>query len=164
MNNKKINNNNTLKILVANGVNLDLLGSREPDLYGNENLSDLEKQLQTFLVDQQRYFNLQCELNFFQTNHEVHFLEEVSKGWDGALINPGAWTHTSLALADRLAGINLPFVEVHISNLSRREPFRMHSYCSPHAIGIISGFGLSSYKIGLVGILDYLHKKGTSTS
>ena len=95
-------------------------------------------------------------LHFYQSNSEADFLNEISKKWDGALINPGAWTHTSLALGDRLAALQLPFVEVHISNLSQREDFRKHSYLSPHAVGVVYGFGLGSYGAALIGLLNHL--------
>ena len=146
-----------VKILVANGVNLDLLGQREPEIYGREGLKTLEKRMKQTLESLKTippYKNV--NLTFFQTNSEIEFLEEISKKWDGALINPGAWTHTSLALADRLAALSLPFVEVHISNLSKRESFRKNSYTAPHAVGVVYGFGLDSYVAALAGLLNAL--------
>ena len=137
------------RILIASGVNLDLLGMREPHLYGSQTLADMEALLQS-------EFGEIAELNFFQTNAEAEYLAALSQGWDGAVINPGAWTHTSLALADRLAGLKLPFVEVHLSNTAAREAIRHHSYTAPLAAGVVQGFGINSYALGLSGLLCYL--------
>lgn len=143
----------TLRILVAHGVNLDLLGKREPHIYGCEGLADIETLLRKVSPVLAQSMGLQPpELFFFQTNHEGLFLDKLSESWDGALINAGAWTHTSLALADRLVGLGLPFAEVHLSNLAKREPFRQHSYAAPHAQGVSFGFGLGSYVSGLSGL------------
>ena len=143
------------KILIANGVNLDLLGQREPSLYGRHDLAFLETSLRTFEEEQEGRFSL----SFYQSNVEAAFLEKISEGWDGIILNPGAWTHTSLALGDRLVGLGMPFVEVHISNLATRESFRQHSYCAPHAWGIVSGFGIIGYRIALEGLLLKLETK-----
>ena len=149
-----------LKILVAHGVNLDLLGLREPQIYGKHTLADIESRLRTVSPEFAKAFQLpSVQLHFFQSNHEGLFLDELSKKWDGALINAGAWTHTSLALADRLVALALPFVEVHISNLSKREDFRQHSYAAPHAIGVCYGFGMDSYTAALSGLYAFLQKK-----
>ncbi len=143
----------SLRILVAHGVNLDLLGRREPHIYGSEGLDDIELLLRKSSPALATLLGLAPpELSFFQSNHEGVFLDKLSEGWDGALINAGAWTHTSLALADRLAGLGLPFVEVHLSNLSKREEFRHFSYAAPHAKGVCYGFGLGSYLSGLSGL------------
>lgn len=139
----------TRNILIANGVNLDLLGRREPTIYGKQDLEALEILLRQYEKDQSG----RVSLSFFQSNEEAAFLAKLSEGWDGIVLNPGAWTHTSLALADRLAGLAVPFVEVHISNLSSREPFRQHSYCAPYACGIVSGFGFIGYRVALEGLL-----------
>ena len=99
------------KILIANGVNLDLLGVREPHLYGHQRLQDIETMIRQQSPGMAALFGLDTpELHFFQSNHEGSFLDCLSQGWSGALLNPGAWTHTSLALADRLAALQLPFV------------------------------------------------------
>jgi 3-dehydroquinate dehydratase-2 len=146
-------------ILIAQGVNLDLLGTREPEIYGSDTLATIEAMVRQASPDIARLFGWSApELCFFQSNHESLFLEKLSEGWSGALINPGAWTHTSLALADRLAALRLPFVEVHLSNLSRRESFRQHSYASPHALGVCYGFGATSYLSALTGLYAYLAK------
>ncbi len=143
----------SLRILVAHGVNLDLLGKREPQIYGSEGLVDIEALLRKSSPSLAALVGLEPpELSFFQSNHEGVFLDKLSEAWDGALINAGAWTHTSLALADRLAGLALPFVEVHLSNLARREEFRHFSYSAPHAKGVCYGFGLGSYISGLAGL------------
>lgn len=147
------------RILIANGVNLDLLGVREPEVYGHSNLAKIEQDLRVASPTLSLMAGiLEPELVFFQSNNEALFLEELSRGWDGAVINPGAWTHTSLALADRLLGLKLPFVEVHLSNLAKREAFRQHSYCSAYAIGVCSGFGPVSYLTGLLGLYAHLAK------
>ncbi|NRA64644.1 MAG: 3-dehydroquinate dehydratase [Pseudobacteriovorax sp.] len=149
-------NHKKLKILIANGVNLDILGSRQPEIYGFQQLKDLENGLSERRLELQKFFGCELEFEFFQSNHEGAFLDELSKPWDGAVINPAAWTHTSLALADRLAGIDLKFVEVHISNISRREEIRQKSLTAKHAIGVVYGFGIPSYITGLFGLLESL--------
>lgn len=147
------------RILIANGVNLDLLGQREPEVYGLTTLASLEDELRKINPVLAKSFGLEAaELIFYQSNHEGQFLEKLSEGWDGAVINPGAWTHTSLALADRLAGLKLPFAEVHLSNIAKREAFRQHSYAAPHAVGVCFGFGSASYSAGLTGLYAWLAK------
>ena len=148
----------TYKILVASGVNLDLLGSRQPEIYGMETLKDLEDSLNSLLPSLETLFDTNIKLITKQTNSECYFLELVSECWDGIVVNAGAWTHTSLALSDRLAALDVPFVEVHISNLANREEFRKKSYLAPYAIGIAYGFGLDSYHTGLFGLLRFLKK------
>lgn len=148
-----------LQILIANGVNLDLLGQREPHIYGSQSLGDLERLLRAEVKNYAAALQMECpQLIFFQSNAEHVFLEELTKKWDGALINPGAWTHTSLALADRLGGLKLPFVEVHISNIYAREPIRQTSLTAPKAIGVVTGFGLQSYELGLRALLSHLNR------
>lgn len=146
---KKRAQTSDLRILVANGVNLDLLGQREPGVYGKGTLADLEAHVRALAPEG-------VALTFFQTNDEALFLAKISDGWDGAVINPGAWTHTSLALADRLKGLALPFVEVHLSNTMAREEFRHRSYSAPHAAGIVIGLGFDSYVAGLTGLVAKL--------
>lgn len=150
---------NDLNILVAHGVNLDLLGRREPHIYGKHTLADIESRLQALSPGLAQIFQMpKVQLHFFQSNHEGLFFDEIAKPWAGALINAGAWTHTSLALADRLVALDLPFVEVHISNLSKREGFRQHSYAAPHALGVCYGFGIDSYIAALTGLYAFLQK------
>jgi len=141
------------KILVANGVNLDLLGTRPQQFYGERSLKDLETFLSQAVTQS---FASQVELSFFQSNDEARYLEFLGQNWDGALLNPGAWTHTSLALADRLEALQLPFVEVHLSHLAKRESWRQASYSSKHSIGVVYGFGFDSYLLGLHGIVRHL--------
>jgi 3-dehydroquinate dehydratase-2 len=149
-----------LKILVANGVNLDLLGRREPLIYGTHTLADVETNLLRLAPRMQELFELpSLKLSFFQSNHEGLFLDELDKGWSAAIINAGAWTHTSLALADRLAALSLPFIEVHISNLAKRETFRHRSFTAPYAQGICYGFGVDSYTAALAGLCSLLQRK-----
>lgn len=147
-----------LKILVANGVNLDLLGQRQVSIYGTESLKDIEKKLMVATSKDMAHLfpQVKVELEFFQSNHEGAFLDKLSKKYDGFLMNPGAWTHTSIALADRLAGLETPFVEVHLSNLARREDFRQRSFTAPHASGIVQGFGGDSYYLGLLALVRRL--------
>ena len=144
------------KILIASGVNLDLLGRRQPDIYGNHTLMDMQK-----LVKSQwkkEFLKAPFELVFFQTNDELKFLKEISKNYVGAVINAGAWTHTSLAIADRLLGLQLPFVEAHVSQVSRREDFRKHSFLKPHALGVVEGQGIRSYWLALELLMRHFAK------
>ena len=144
----------TPTILIANGVNLDLLGRREPALYGSQTLADLEKLLRQKGESLAKVMGFKgLDLTFYQTNHEADFLGQISKPFDGAVINPGAWTHTSLALGDRLKALGLLFVEVHISHVSQREKFRQHSYISSSAQGVVSGLGFEGYLAALVALL-----------
>jgi 3-dehydroquinate dehydratase-2 len=156
----------SLHILVANGVNLDLLGRREPEIYGHDNLKTLENLLRKNLrqATLEAVFTARVKLSFFQTNDEAQFLKEISKPYDGALINAGAWTHTSLAIADRLVGLGLPFVEVHISDTSRREDFRHHSFMAQHAIKVVSGQGIHGYWAAMLLLMGWLEVTGSSQS
>ena len=137
-------------ILIANGVNLDLLGTREPEIYGTQTLADLEKKLRK---------NQGCTLEFFQTNSEESFLSKITGPWDAVIINPGAWTHTSLALSDRIKGLPFPFVEVHLSHLFTREAIRQVSLTAGSCIGFICGFGLDGYAAALELLVSHLIKK-----
>ena len=144
-------------ILIANGVNLDLLGTREPHIYGHETLKDLEDQITSESEKICQALGLGgCQLEFIQTNHEGQFLDALKPSYDGIIINPGAWTHTSLALGDRLKGLGRPYVEVHLSRVSSRESFRKISYISDGALGVISGFGFHSYHSALYVLLKNL--------
>jgi 3-dehydroquinate dehydratase-2 len=156
---KKKNRQNH-KILIASGVNLDLLGQRQQGIYGAETLDDMKDLLAS-------KFKQWCKKNdckeykliFFQTNDEAKFLSKISAGFAGAVINAGAWTHTSLALADRLVGLRLPYVEIHVSKMSTRESFRQHSYLSPHALRSVDGLGISGYWVALEILLNHLEPK-----
>lgn len=142
-----------LKILVLHGPNLNLLGRREPEVYGSTTLDDINQSLE--LLGQ----SLQVQVSAFQSNHEGDLVDKIHQAWgqqDGILINPGAYTHTSVAIRDAIAGVALPTVEVHLSNVYKREAFRHHSYIAPVAIGQISGFGAESYRLGLQALVGHL--------
>ena len=142
------------KILLLNGPNLNLLGSREPQVYGSDTLADVERTL-TALADA-RGATLTC----LQSNHEGVLIDRIHAArLDGTaciVINPGGLTHTSVALRDALAGVAIAFIEVHVSNVHRREAFRHHSYLSEIAAGVIVGFGVAGYAMALNAALDRL--------
>jgi len=135
------------KILVLHGPNLNLLGTREPDIYGSATLADIDQQL----AGQARAGG--HELATLQSNAEHELIERIhtarTDGTAFIVINPGAFTHTSVALRDALAGVAIPFIELHLSNVHAREPFRRHSYLADIAIGVICGFGKDSYRLAL---------------
>lgn len=142
-----------LRILVLHGPNLNLLGSREPDVYGALTLHEIDARLQAAAT--QRGVMLEC----YQSNHEGALVDRIQGGASsvaGILINPAALTHTSVALRDALLAVKLPVVEVHLSNIYRREAFRQHSYISDIALGVVSGFGAQSYLLGLDALLTHL--------
>lgn len=144
------------KILVINGPNLNLLGDRETKIYGSFTLEDINQELS------KRAKKLGVEVGFFQSNNEgemVETIQKAKKNYTGILINPAAYTHTSIAISDALRAIGLPTVEVHLSNIYQRESFRHHSYIAPVAIGQIAGFGAESYFLGLQALVSYLGKK-----
>ena len=144
-----------MDILLINGPNLNLLGSREPEIYGNQTLDQIEKEL--IQIAKQNRFTLEC----YQSNHEGKIVDKIQASIgniDGILINAGALTHTSIALRDALVGSNIPFIELHISNIFNRERFRKESFLTDKAIGIISGFGTYSYFLSLEAIINYLKK------
>lgn len=140
------------QILVLNGPNLNLLGSREPGHYGTETLASIESRLRSMAGGHQ--------IEFFQSNSESALLERIHQaGADGVafiLFNPAALTHTSIALRDALLGVSIPFIEVHISNVYAREPFRHRSYLSDVAVGVISGLGPLGYELALTAALRRL--------
>ncbi|MBU6229489.1 MAG: type II 3-dehydroquinate dehydratase [Cyanobacteria bacterium REEB459] len=149
------------RLQVIHGPNLNLLGLREPHLYGTQTLADINAALLHTATA------LGVSVDFFQSNSEgalVDCIQSTLNQKHGILINPGAYTHTSVALADAIAAVALPVVEVHLSNLYKRESFRHHSYIAPLAIGQISGFGADSYDLGLRALVQYLKKKSGSAS
>ncbi len=142
-----------MKILFLNGPNLNLLGSREPDKYGSQTLSDIEKQTK---IEAEK---LNTEIIFYQSNIEgelVNKIQESKGNFDGIVINPAAYTHTSVAIRDAILAVEIPTVEIHLSNIHKREEFRKNSLTAPACIGQITGFGAESYKLGLIAITDYL--------
>ena len=140
-------NENIKRIVIINGPNLDRLGLREPEIYGDETLTDLEN----LLTEEAE--SLGVEVQFYQSNHEGFIIDEIGEYADaevfGLIINPGALTHTSLALRDAISGSDLPVIEVHISNIYRREEIRKHSITAPACIGVISGLGFGGYVAAL---------------
>lgn len=139
------------KILIINGPNLNLLGKREPSLYGKQDFESFFNELKTEFCE--------MELSYFQSNVEgeiINKLHEVGFSYDGIILNAGAYTHTSIAIADAVRGISTPVVEVHISNVFAREEYRHHSYLSEVCKGVIVGFGLQSYKLALSSYLDFV--------
>lgn len=143
-------------VLLLNGPNLNLLGTREPTVYGHQTLNDIIAQLTQSASD------LGHSLSHTQSNHEGVLIDRIHQtltdNTDFILINPGAFTHTSIAIRDALAGIQIPFIEVHLSNIHAREEFRHHSYLASLAVGVIAGFGLNSYMLALSAANDYLKK------
>lgn len=145
-----------MRILVLHGPNLNLLGSREPGLYGSFSLEQINVELR------RRADGYGAALSCVQSNHEGVLVDQIqlARGeFDGILINAGAYTHTSIALRDALLAVALPYVELHLSNVHAREPFRHNSYLADKAIGVISGFGASSYFLALDGMVAHLNAK-----
>ncbi len=144
-----------MKILFLNGPNLNMLGTREPDKYGTNTLKDIEN----FTRIEAEKLNI--EITFFQSNIEGELVTKIqeAKGiYDGIVLNPAAYTHTSVAIRDAILAVNMPVVEIHLSNIHTREDFRKISLTAPACIGQITGFGIGSYKLGLLAIYDYLNK------
>lgn len=143
------------RVLVLHGPNLNLLGTREPDIYGRTTLEEIEAELAALAKSDG------AEVQCFQSNHEGALIDRIheAQSWaDGILINPGALTHTSVALRDALAAVGLPVVEVHLSNVAAREEFRQRSLITPVAVGVVSGFGPASYRLGLEALLGVLSR------
>jgi len=144
------------KILVLHGPNLNLLGSRENDIYGELTLEEINKRIKKFAGGK----GFIVEIH--QSNHEgdlVTKIQEAKEKFNAIVINPAAYTHTSIAIRDALAAVNIPIVEVHLSNIYRREEFRQKSLTAPIATGVISGFGANSYLLGLQAVLEKISKK-----
>ena len=146
-----------MRIAVLNGPNLNLLGTREPHLYGTRTLSDIERDVRAVAVE------LDVELTFAQFNGEGELIEAIHGlrgAVDGVVINAGAYSHTSLAIRDALTGVSLPYIEVHLTNVYAREPERRHSMLAPGARAVLCGFGAYGYELGLRGLVASLAPRG----
>lgn len=142
-----------MKILVLHGPNLNMLGVREPEVYGTDTLDDINRSLQSAAADRG------VELRILQSNHEGVLVDEIQQALgrtDGILINPGAYTHTSIALRDAIVAVGLPVVEVHMSDIHAREQFRHHSYIEPVALRQICGHGSNSYLLGFEALVNHV--------
>ena len=147
-----------LSILILHGPNLNLLGLREPEIYGSTTLLQINETLRSNAE------RLQAKVICLQSNHEgvlVDAIHDAREKHQGIVINAGAYTHTSVAIRDALVGVQIPTVEVHLSNIYTREEFRHHSYIAPVAIGQISGFGADSYCLGLQALVNYLNRRSS---
>ncbi len=144
-----------MKILVVNGPNLNLLGTREPEVYGTLTLEKINEELLKYAKE------LGAEIEFFQSNVEgeiVNAIQAARQNCAGIVINPAAYTHTSVAIRDAISAVALPAVEIHISNVYAREEFRKDSLIAPVCIGQIAGFGLDSYKLAMLALVKFLNK------
>ena len=144
-----------MKILVINGPNLNMLGVREPEIYGSMTLDDIQEELKNYA----KSLDQSIELEFFQSNFEgeiVDKIQNVLNNFDGIIINPAAYTHTSVAIADAIASVDIKTVEVHLSNIYSREEFRHNSYIAPKCLGQVVGFSKDSYKMALLGLYGAL--------
>ena len=146
-----------MHLLLLNGPNLNLLGQREPGIYGSGTLASIEDGLR------QEATAAGAELDCFQSNFEGALVDRIHRAMgtsQGILINAGAYTHTSIALRDALLGVAIPYVELHLSNTHARESFRHHSYLADRAVGVVSGFGALSYSLALQGLIHHLQQNG----
>ena len=144
-----------MKILILNGPNINLLGKREPEIYGNRGFADYFDELKNMFPE--------VEFDYYQSNVEgemINKIHEVGFSWDGIVLNAGAYTHTSIALQDAIKAVVTPVVEVHISNVHKREEFRHKSMISCACLGVICGFGLDSYRLGVEALKRYNEQAG----
>lgn len=156
-----LNQPSDFSVLVLHGPNLNLLGKREPGIYGSLTLLEINQQIEAAAQA------LQARVHAVQSNHEgvlVDAIHDAPEQYQGIIINAGAYTHTSVALRDAISGVNLPTVEVHLSNIYRREDFRHHSFIAPVAIGQISGFGAQSYILGLQALVNHLKQSSSANA
>lgn len=144
-----------MKILVINGPNINMLGTREPEIYGSTTMQDINNEL----VEYSKQFG-EIDFEFFQSNHEGEIVDKIqaSKDFDGLIVNPAAYTHTSVAIADAIKAINIKAIEVHLSNPHTREDYRKISYTASACIGVIAGFGKESYKLALTGLINKINE------
>jgi 3-dehydroquinate dehydratase-2 len=148
-----------MKILVINGPNLNLLGKREPGVYGSETLAGINRLVADAALEHS------ATVDFYQSNSEGGLVDAIQGAvglYDGIIINPAAYTHTSVAIRDAISAVSIPTVEVHLSNVYSREEFRHKSFIAPVAIGQIAGFGSAGYKLALEGLVGYLRKSAES--
>ncbi len=146
-----------MKILVMNGINLGMLGKREPGKYGKASLADISNGLKEWAKTQN-----DLELDFFSSNYEGEFVEKLYAAvgdYDGIVMNAGAWSHYSIGVRDAIAGSAMPVVEVHITNIYSREEFRHTQVLAPVCVGMITGLGADVYRLGIEGLISYLNKK-----
>lgn len=146
-----------MKILILNGANLNLLGLREPEIYGHNTLSDIEQNLRHYANSQH------VDIDFYQSNHEGDLVDKIQESLtksriDFIIINPAAFTHTSVAIRDALLAVKVPFIEIHLSNVHSREPFRHHSYLADAAVGVICGLGAFGYQAALEFAINHFKK------
>lgn len=144
-----------MKLLIINGPNLNMLGIREPEKYGTITLAEIEKNLHAYS------FELGIGIETFQSNHEGEIIDKIQQAlnnFDGIIINPGGYSHTSVAIRDAISSVNLPCIEVHMTNVYAREEFRHKSIIAPVCIGQITGLGQNVYNLGLKALNDYLKK------
>lgn len=145
-----------MNILIINGPNLNLLGKREPGVYGDNSLEEIQREIL------EKAKEIETEVDFFQSNHEgaiIDALHEAMDAYDGVVMNAGAYTHYSYAIRDAIAAVKIPVVEVHMSNVSARDEFRHTSVIAPVCAGTIAGFGKNSYILGLIAAVDIISKK-----
>ena len=146
-----------MKILVINGPNINMLGVREPEIYGQVSLKNIQEEL----IEYSKNFN-GVELEFYQSNVEGEIVDKIQSSievFDGIIINPAAYTHTSIAILDAIKAVRIPTVEVHLSNINSREEFRKISYVSEACLGTVAGFKKDSYKMALFGLYNYLNEQ-----